>query len=411
MSSHIRYITVVYHSITHTSDDVHVISYTAKAAELERELERRKARQALLEAQRDAQLKRAAKLNIRIPNRAKGACWYRLVSQHLYGTERYHKRVRENIIGIIKQNPEYFSQFMGMHVDNYLAEHSKLSQWADEVVILATAILLDRPIMVYCDSLKYPVPKTYYPFGDGDADMSDPLLVWRSGEVHFEAMQPKLQSDDESAISGLSGEDNDNEDDSNTILPNSEASEESVASSFGSDDDFMSAMSENDEDGSDKVDNDDVITIDDDDDTLHEDGSDKLDDDLLDNDDVIIEDDGDSYSSSESDSVKDDEDSFSSPQIETDLNANALNIRNGAVEIMQRVDNRNLSDRWNNVDEESAELNHKGLLDSVKNATDGFKSFFGMSGKTIFYLKYHMLIHLILTHQILNLPILHSSKG
>ena len=167
---HIRYalLSSMSHLITHTSVIiVHFIPYTAKAADAQKREELK-----ALHAKRQQQLEDAKEVLECISNGGGGDCWPRLIAQLLYGSERSHSQIRKDLVAIIKKYPLYFKHFMqdGMPLEEYLDKVSKDNEWCDEAVIAATAILVNRPVMIYCDSLNFNVPLTYYPFGDADAD-------------------------------------------------------------------------------------------------------------------------------------------------------------------------------------------------------------------------------------------------
>ena len=303
-----------------------------------------------------------------IDNTAAGGCYPKSISIDVFGNESHDQELRVQMVNIIRHHPSHFKKFMqdGMKLSTYLKNLSKKETWFDEAGIAASAILLNRPVHVYCDSLKYPVPLVYNTFDD--ANNEDPLLVYRSGEAHFMLMKPKPKDSDNGSISELSGEED--EDESDTLLPVSEGS----ATSDLDEESFKSASSD--------LDKESIVILDDasgdeetieEDDELDNEGSSVVDDasgdkktieedDELDNEGSSVEDDGD----------KDKLDDASGDKEKKDP-------RHYAKELLLRASKRNKNG-------DDLELNEQPtVLDSVKNVYDAAKSFMFGDGKIILF--------------------------
>jgi len=213
------------------------IFYTAKAAAAKEEKKERKAQQKALRKARRQRLRLFRARYRFFSNSARGDCYTKSISFLLYGTEKHHRRVRAELVNIMRNNPEHFAEYMqdGMSLDKYLEIMSKDRVWCDEAAIAATPFLSKCPVEIYCDSLDYNVPLTYATF-DGDANMNnDPICVYRVGRVHFMAMKPKITSDEsrlsDTVLSELSvDKDEESDDDAETLLPQSVVSQGSAAS-------------------------------------------------------------------------------------------------------------------------------------------------------------------------------------
>ena len=288
-----------------------------------------------------------AKANhILIDNTAAGGCYPKSLSIDVFGDESHDQELRLQMVNIIRDHPSHFKKFMqdGMKLSTYLKNLSKNKTWFDEAGIAASAILLNRPVNVYCDSLKYPVPIVYNnPFDD--ANNENPFLVYRQGEAHFMLMKPNPKDSDNGSVSELSDED---EDESDTLLPVSEGS----ATSDLDEESFKSASSDFDKES--------IVILDDasgGEETIEED-------DELDNEGSSVEDDGD----------KDKLDDASGDKEKKDP-------RHYAKVLLLRASNRNKNG-------DDLELNEQPtLLDSVKNVYDAAKSFMFGDGKIILFEK------------------------
>ena len=288
-----------------------------------------------------------AKANhILIDNTAAGGCYPKSLSIDVFGDESHDQELRLQMVNIIRDHPSHFKKFMqdGMKLSTYLKNLSKNKTWFDEAGIAASAILLNRPVNVYCDSLKYPVPIVYNnPFDD--ANNEDPFLVYRQGEAHFMLMKPNPKDSDNGSVSELSDED---EDESDTLLPVSEGS----ATSDLDEESFKSASSDFDKES--------IVILDDasgGEETIEED-------DELDDEGSSVEDDGD----------KDKLDDASGDKEKKDP-------RHYAKVLLLRASNRNKNG-------DDLELNEQPtVLDSVKNVYDAAKSFMFGDGKIILFEK------------------------
>ena len=320
-----------------------------------------------------------AKANhILIDNTAAGGCYPKSLSIDVFGDESHDQELRLQMVNIIRDHPSHFKKFMqdGMKLSTYLKNLSKNKTWFDEAGIAASAILLNRPVNVYCDSLKYPVPIVYNnPFDD--ANNEDPFLVYRQGEAHFMLMKPNPKDSDNGSVSELSDED---EDESDTLLPVSEGS----ATSDLDEESFKSASSDFDKES--------IVILDDasgGEETIEED-------DELDNEGSSVEDDGDKdklddASGGEETIEEDDELDDEGSSVEDDGDKDKLDDASGDKEkkdprhyakvLLLRASNRNKNG-------DDLELNEQPtLLDSVKNVYDAAKSFMFGDGKIILFEK------------------------
>ena len=87
-----------------------------------------------------------------------GNCFFRAVSQSIYGTETYHYLIRRQAIERVFDHPEDYQAFL-LHehtsVDEYVSQMQRNGTWDDDAIVRATADAMDVEIQVITSMNEY----------------------------------------------------------------------------------------------------------------------------------------------------------------------------------------------------------------------------------------------------------------
>ena len=61
---------------------------------------------------------------------------FRAVSFGLYGTQEYHRSVRQKAVEYMRQHQEDYQAFLGESVDEYLSSMQQAGTWGDELTLV-----------------------------------------------------------------------------------------------------------------------------------------------------------------------------------------------------------------------------------------------------------------------------------
>ena len=79
---------------------------------------------------------------------------FRAISHGLYGTQDYHRSVRQKAVEYMQQHREDYSSFLGENMDDYLESMELPGTWGDELTLVhcldlqnlcSSAFTLKRP--------------------------------------------------------------------------------------------------------------------------------------------------------------------------------------------------------------------------------------------------------------------------
>ncbi|CAF3403497.1 unnamed protein product [Rotaria sp. Silwood2] len=81
-----------------------------------------------------------------------GNCFFRAISDQLFGTQTYHRRLRSDAITYIRRNSAAFEFFVSGEddtIDDYIFRMKKNYTYADHLIIMATASILNQNIIIH----------------------------------------------------------------------------------------------------------------------------------------------------------------------------------------------------------------------------------------------------------------------
>ena len=61
---------------------------------------------------------------------------FRAISYGLYGTQEYHRSVRQKAVEYMQGHKEEYSEFLGEDVDAYLTSMEQPGTWGDELTLV-----------------------------------------------------------------------------------------------------------------------------------------------------------------------------------------------------------------------------------------------------------------------------------
>ena len=137
-----------------------------------------------------------------------GNCMFRAVSDQIYGNEEYHGIIREKCMKYLLIERQFFSQFIeggDKEFDNYINMKSKSGVWGDDVELQAISEIYNRPIEIYCGSIK-PL-KTFHENVNefnlkkdneekGDNIKISPIRISYHGNEHYNSVIPRKNNFD-----------------------------------------------------------------------------------------------------------------------------------------------------------------------------------------------------------------------
>ncbi len=81
-----------------------------------------------------------------------GNCFYRAISKLLFGQQDFYYLIKISALFFIFERKEEFDNVFNKGKTNFklfLQKHSRHNEWADEIIILATSLVLNRPIITF----------------------------------------------------------------------------------------------------------------------------------------------------------------------------------------------------------------------------------------------------------------------
>ena len=197
-----------------------------------------------------------------VRNAGGGDCLPRAISQHKFGTENNHELVRIELCELIRASWEHLK---GSAVDengsemtmNQAIESFGKHQWMGEFGLTTASMYLGARIQVWCDTGKYPPPRSY----PEEATMMPDCHLLRTNENHYEYFIPHAdeESDEDDSESGEEGSESEEEgseseeEGSESEEEGSESEEEgSESEDERSDEDEQSDVSESERDDADE---------------------------------------------------------------------------------------------------------------------------------------------------------------
>ncbi|CAF1519681.1 unnamed protein product, partial [Rotaria sordida] len=81
-----------------------------------------------------------------------GNCFFRAISDQLFATQTYHRRLRSDAITYIRRNSAAFEFFVSGEdntIDDYIFRMKKNNTYADHLIITATATILNQNIIIH----------------------------------------------------------------------------------------------------------------------------------------------------------------------------------------------------------------------------------------------------------------------
>jgi len=118
---------------------------------------------------------------------ADGSCFFRVISLAITDSENQHQLIRSLACDFIIENQKEYKEFFDQEdIEKWVIFGRERSLWADELVISATAVILDVTIEIF--SPGYETPQRYNP---GKALN---IAVFNSNRNHFEYLKPKMEN-------------------------------------------------------------------------------------------------------------------------------------------------------------------------------------------------------------------------
>ena len=188
-----------------------------------------------------------------VRNAGGGDCLPRAISQHKFGTENNHELVRTEICELIRASWEHLEGFAVDENGSQMTMNQAIKsfgkhEWMGEFGLIAASMYLGARIQVWCDTGKYPPPRSY-PEAEEATMMPDCHLL-RTNENHYEYFIPHAdeESDEDDSESGEEGSESE-EEGSESEEEGSESEEEgSESEDERSDEDEQSDVSESERD-------------------------------------------------------------------------------------------------------------------------------------------------------------------
>lgn len=66
---------------------------------------------------------------------------FRAISHGLYGTQEYHRSVRQKAVEYMQGHKEDYGAFLGQDVDEYLTSMEQPGTWGDELTLVRVTII------------------------------------------------------------------------------------------------------------------------------------------------------------------------------------------------------------------------------------------------------------------------------
>ena len=83
-----------------------------------------------------------------------GNCLFRAISHQVYGTDKYHKIIREKCMDYIEVQKRFFEEFIDGDFEEYIKKKRKDGIWGDDIELEAISEIYNRPIEIYSGSEK-----------------------------------------------------------------------------------------------------------------------------------------------------------------------------------------------------------------------------------------------------------------
>lgn len=118
---------------------------------------------------------------------ADGNCFFRSVSYCLTSSEEGHQNIRQNVCNYINNNKLFFSEFDEGSELNYILANGRIDGvWANELLIIATALMLSVCINIFSPGYVFPLKYC--------EDSSWQIFLLNSNRNHFESLIAKDSS-------------------------------------------------------------------------------------------------------------------------------------------------------------------------------------------------------------------------
>ena len=66
---------------------------------------------------------------------------FRAISHGLYGTQDYHRSVRQKAVEYMQGHKDEYGSFLGQDVDEYLDSMKQPGTWGDELTLVSTEVI------------------------------------------------------------------------------------------------------------------------------------------------------------------------------------------------------------------------------------------------------------------------------
>ena len=115
-----------------------------------------------------------------------GNCLFRSISDQLYGTEQYHKEIRQLCLKYILDEKVFFQDYVTEDLLDYVKRKSQDGTWGDDVEIEALSEIYGRPIEIYSTSAK-PL-RTFHEDNEREVE---PVRLAYVGFCHYNSIKKK----------------------------------------------------------------------------------------------------------------------------------------------------------------------------------------------------------------------------
>jgi OTU-like cysteine protease len=124
--------------------------------------------------------------------RADGNCFYRAILVALGGNQDHNENLRNLVCEYLQENYRKVNDaFSQEDSKKFVEEHRRFGEWADDIIIYSTALLLGMVIQVF-------VPGYAKPLIFNENNVQNRLYIINSNNNHFQALIPKTQNNQKS---------------------------------------------------------------------------------------------------------------------------------------------------------------------------------------------------------------------